>query len=86
MEPLRNLGNFRFFTRHYFSINNLITLKVLNTQTEELKAKWEDSSRNEGLMSDLKEMMTNEEQKIIHIKVRFKFCDKYHCLSDAVWP
>ena len=56
---------------------------MLNTQTEELKAKWEDSSRNEGLMSDLKEMMTNEEQKIIHIKVRFKFCDKYHCLSDA---
>ena len=58
-----------------------ITMKVLNTQTEELKAKWEDSSRNEGLMSDLKEMMTNEEQKIIHIKVIFKFCDKYHCLS-----
>ena len=56
---------------------------MLNTQTEELKAKWEDSSRNEGLMSDLKEMMTNEEQKIIHIKVRFKFCDKYHCLLDA---
>ena len=54
---------------------------MLNTQTEELKAKWEDSSRNEGLMSDLKEMMTNEEQKIIHIKVIFKFCDKYHCLS-----
>ena len=62
--------------RHLIHLKlHIITLKVLNTQTEELKAKWADSSRNEGLMSDLKEMMTNEEQKIINIKVRFRFCD-----------